>query len=58
MTEQAKINAEKRKDREQKQIRMDKAIVDTCLMILESDDVDLSDKMLAIQIMRERNYRI
>lgn len=58
MTEQAKINAEKRKEREQKQIRMDKAISDTCLMILESDDVDLSDKMLAIQIMRERNYRI
>ena len=58
MTEQAKANAAKRKEREQKQSRMDKAITDTCLMILESDEVDLSDKMLTIQIMRERNYRI
>ena len=58
MSETAKINAQKRKEREHKQIRMDKAIADTCLLILESDEVDLSDKMLAIQIMRERNYRI
>lgn len=58
MSETVKSNAQKRKEREEKIYRMDRAIADTCLLILESDDVDLSDKMTAIQIMRERNYRI
>ena len=58
MSETANINSEKRKEREQKQLRIDKAITDTCLLILESNEVDVSDKLLAIQVMRERNYRI
>lgn len=58
MSETAKINAQKRKDRESKRIRLDKAITDTCLLILESDEVELSDKMAALQIMQERNYRL
>ena len=58
MSETAKINAQKRKELEHKQIRMKKAISDTCLMILESDEVDLSDKMAALRIMQERNYQL
>ena len=58
MSEAAKERAQKRKEIESKQIRMDKAITDTCLLILESDDVDLFDKMAALRIMQERNYRV
>ena len=45
-------NSEKRKEAWQKNLRLQRAIEDTLLLVLESEEIDLPDKLQAIKILK------